>query len=172
MALDERYRNYGSAAVDLYSVRNSTVRPLELPENLPHAPAEKAKIVKFRLKISPFAVVGTMLCVVLLLLVVFSYVSLFEVRNEIGDLESAKSDLLTDREKLRSEYESSIDLSVIEERALALGMTQASGDNIRYVQIGSGDSTEVFSAPKERNILEQIYDAFYGVFRSVGEYFS
>lgn len=172
MALDERYRNNGSAAVDLYSVRNSTARPLELPEKLPHTPAEKAKVVKFRLKISPFAVVGTMLCVVLLLLVVFSYVSLFEVRNEIGDLESTKTDLLTEQEKLRSAYESSIDLSVIEERALALGMTRASGENIRYVQIGSGDSTEVFSAPEERNILEQIYDAFYGVFRSVGEYFS
>ncbi len=172
MASDNRYRNNGSAAVDLFSVRSNTARPLELPENLPQAPAEPAKIVKFRLKISPFAVVGTLLCVALLLLVVFSYVSLFEVRNEIGDLESTKSELLTEQEKLRSEYESSIDLSVIEERALALGMTQATGDRIRYVQIGGGDSTEVFSAPKERNILEQIYDAFYGVFRSVGEYFS
>ena len=97
---------------------------------------------------------------------------MFEVKNEIGALKSERSDLSVQQEKLRSDYESSIDLSVIEVRALALGLHQPSNDQIHYVQIGEGDTTQVFSAPEERNIFEQIYDAFCEVFSDVAEYFS
>ena len=172
MALEEKYRSSGSAAIDIFAVKNNTAQPLEKPEHLPEAPAAPAKKVKYKLAISPFAVIGTAVAVVLLLLVIFSYVSMFEVQNEIGSLKSAQNEFSVQQEKLRSDYESSIDLSVIEERALALGMHQATSDQIHYVQIGEGDTTQVYSAPEDRNIFEQIYDAFYGVFSDVGEYFS
>ena len=126
----------------------------------------------YKLAISPFAVVGTAVAVLMVLLVVFSYVRMFEVRNEIAALESTRSELKVQQEKLHSQYESSIDLTVIEERALALGMRQPTMDQVRYVQISEGDTTQVFSVPEERNIFRQIYDAFCGVFRDAAEYFS
>ena len=170
--MEDKFRANGSAAYDIFSVHNNTARPLELPEQLPEAPTAPAKKVRFKLSISPFAVVGTMVALVMMFLVIFSYVSMFEVRNEIGELKNQQADLTVQQAKLRSDYESSIDLSVIEERALALGLHQPSNDQIRYVQIGEGDTTQVFSAPEERNIFEQIYDAFCGVFNDVAEYFS
>ncbi len=168
----DRYRSNGSAAYDIFAVKNQAARPLELPEELPQAPAAPAKKVRLKLRISPFAVFGTMTAVLMLFLVIFSYVSMFEVRNDIGDLEREKANLVEQQEKLRSQYESSIDLSGIEERALALGLCQPSADQVRYVHIGQGDKTEVFSTPEDRNVFEQIYDAFRDVFSDVVEYFS
>ena len=170
--MEDKFKVNGSAAYDIFAVQDNTARPLERPERLPEAPAAPAKKVKYKLSISPFAVVGALTVLVMLFLVIFSYVSMFEVRNEIGELKNTRSELSVQQSKLRSEYESSIDLSVIEERALALGLRQPSNDQIRYVQIGEGDTTQVFSAPEERNFFEQIYDAFCDVFSNAAEYFS
>lgn len=170
--MEDKFRVNGSAAYDIFAVRDNAARPLERPEQLPEAPVAPAKKVKYKLSISPFAVVGALTVIVMLFLVIFSYVSMFEVRNEISELKSQRTELGVQHDKLRSEYESSIDLSVIEERALALGLHQPSNDQIRYVRIGEGDTTQVFSAPEERNIFEQIYDAFCDVFSSAAEYFS
>ena len=167
-----KYRTNGSAAYDIYAVRNQTARPLQQPEELPQAPAAPAKKVRLKLGVSPFAVLGTMTAVVMLFLVIFSYVSMFEARNAIGELEREKANLVQMQQKLRSEYESGIDLASIEERAVALGLSQPSADQIRYVHVGEGDVTQVFAAMEERNIFEQIYDAFSGVFVDVVEYFS
>ncbi len=170
--MEDKFRSNGSAAYDIFVVHDNTARPLEKPENLPDAPASPAKKVRYKLSVSPFAVVGALTVIMMLFLVIFSYVSMFEVRNDIGALKNQRSELVVQQEKLRSDYESSIDLSVIEERALALGLHKPSSDQIRYVQIGEGDTTQVFSAPEDRNIFEQIYDAFHDVFSDVAEYFS
>lgn len=170
--MDDQFRSNGSAAYDIFAVQDNTARPLRKPEQLPQAPVAPAKKVKFKLAISPFAAVGTLVTVVMLFLVIFSYVSMFEVRNEIGALNNQKNELTIRQEKLRSDYESSIDLSAIEERAIALGLHQPANDQIRYVQISEGDTTQVFTAPEDRSFLEQVYDAFRGVFSDVAEYFS
>ncbi|MBE6984269.1 MAG: hypothetical protein E7434_01405 [Ruminococcaceae bacterium] len=168
----QKFRSNGSAAYDIFAVHNHTARPLEKPEHLPEAPVLPVKKVRFKLSVSPFAIFGTATAVLMLLLVIFSYVSMFEVRNDIGDLKSEKAALAEQQEKLRSQYESSIDLSSIEERALALGLHQPTAENVRYVRIGEENTTQVFSTPEDRNIFEQIYDAFRDVFSDVAEYFS
>ena len=170
--MEDKFRVNGSAAYDIHSVHDNTARPLHRPEQFPEAPIAPVKKVKYKLSISPFAVFGTALALMMIFLVIFSYVSMFEARNEISELKNQRTDLVIQQEKLRSDYESSIDLSAIEELALALGMNKPSNDQIRYIQIGDGDTTQVFSAPEERNIIEQIYDAFCGVFSDVAEYFS
>ncbi len=168
----KQYRTNGSAAYDIFAVKNQTARPLERPENLPQAPSAPAKKVRFKLSVSPFAVFGTMAVVVMLFLVIFSYVSMFEVRNDIGELEREKASLSQQQEKLRSQYESSIDLTQIEARALELGLCQPMAEQVRYVHIGEGDKTEVYSSDEDRNMIGQVYDAFKGVFTDVVEYFS
>ena len=75
-------------------------------------------------------------------------------------------------EKLQADYESKIDLAVIEQRALALGMHRPTPDQIRYVSIGEGDTTQVFAMDEERDIFELVFDAFREAFANVTAYFS
>ena len=168
------YRTNGSAAYDLHSVRDNTARPLRQPERLPDAPerAKPVRRVKTRLAIAPFTVLGTAVAVVMLFLVIFSYVRLYEAQSAVSDLKDTKSTLTEEQQRLRSQYENSLDLEAIEARALELGMRQPLPSQIVYVEVAAGDSVELGEVQEERNLFEQIYDAFYGVISDVVEYFS
>ena len=170
----DEYRTNGSAAYDLHSVRDNTARPLKQPERLPDAPerAKPVRRVKTRLAIAPFTVLGTAVAVVMLFLVIFSYVRLYEAQSAVSDLKDTKSTLTEEQQRLRSQYENSLDLEAVEARALELGMRQPLPSQIVYVEVAAGDSVELGQVREERNLLEQIYDAFYGVISDVVEYFS
>ena len=170
----DEYRTNGSAAYDLHSVRDNTARPLRQPERLPDAPerAKPVRRVKTRLAIAPFTVLGTAVAVVMLFLVIFSYVRLYEAQSAVSDLKETKTLLTEEQQRLRSQYENSLDLEAIEARALELGMRQPLPSQIVYVEVAAGDSVELGQVQEERNLLEQIYDAFYGVISDVVEYFS
>ena len=170
----DEYRTNGSAAYDLHSVRDNTARPLRQPERLPDAPerAKPVRRVKTRLAIAPFTVLGTAVAVVMLFLVIFSYVRLYEAQSAVSDLKETKTLLTEEQQRLRSQYENSLDLEAIEARALELGMRQPLPSQIVYVEIAAGDSVELGEVQEERNLFEQIYDAFYGVISDVLEYFS
>lgn len=179
MANNEKYRSNGSAAYDIHTnqaaVRNgSPARPLPSPERLPQAPVRRkpTKKVKAKISVSPLAVVGTIVSVLMLLMVLFSYVRLYEVKSFNGELRSELTQLNTQQERLRSQYEDRLDLAQIEARAIELGMRQPSASQIVYVQVSSGDMAEVFTAPEERNVFERVYDAFKGAFTDALEYFS
>ena len=170
----DEYRTNGSAAYDLHSVRDNTARPLRQPERLPDAPerAKPVRRVKTRLAIAPFTVLGTAVAVVMLFLVIFSYVRLYEAQSAVSDLKKTKTLLTEEQQRLRSQYENSLDLEAIEARALELGMRQPLPSQIVYVEVAAGDSVELGEVQEERNLFEQIYDAFYGVISDVVEYFS
>ncbi len=170
----DEYRTNGSAAYDLHSVRDNTARPLRQPERLPDAPerAKPVRRVKTRLAIAPFTVLGTAVAVVMLFLVIFSYVRLYEAQSAVSDLKETKTLLTEEQQRLRSQYENSLDLEAIEARALELGMRQPLPSQIVYVEVAAGDSVELGEVQEERNLFEQIYDAFYGVISDVVEYFS
>ena len=170
----DEYRTNGSAAYDLHSVRDNTARPLKQPERLPDAPerAKPVRRVKTRLAIAPFTVLGTAVAVVMLFLVIFSYVRLYEAQSAVSDLKETKTLLTEEQQRLRSQYENSLDLEAIEARALELGMRQPLPSQIVYVEVAAGDSVELGEVQEERNLFEQIYDAFYGVISDVVEYFS
>ena len=170
----DEYRTNGSAAYDLNSVRDNTARPLRQPERLPDAPerAKPVRRVKTRLAIAPFTVLGTAVAVVMLFLVIFSYVRLYEAQSAVSDLKETKTLLTEEQQRLRSQYENSLDLEAIEARALELGMRQPLPSQIVYVEVAAGDRVELGEVQEERNLFEQIYDAFYGVISDVVEYFS
>ena len=167
----DKYRSNGSAAFD---IRANTAQPAERPERLPDAPqrVKPARKVKTKLAIAPFTVLGTAITVVMLFLVVFSYVRLYEAQSTVGDLKSQKTELTTQQQRLRSQYENSLDLSAIEMRARELGMRQPLASQIVYVEVATGDTVQLDTAPEERNLIERVYDAFYGAIRDVVEYFS
>lgn len=167
----EKYRSNGSAA---YDIRTNTAQPAQRPDRLPEAPqrVKPARKVKTKLAIAPFTVLGTAVVVVMLFLVVFSYVRLYEVQSRVSDLKTQKTELTTQEQRLRSYYENSLDLPAIETRAKELGMRQPLASQIVYVEVAAGDTVEIAAAPQERNLIEQVYDAFYGVISDVVEYFS
>ena len=176
MARREEYRTNGSAAYDIYAggAMRNTALPKERPERLPDAPARRQPVRKTRAKpaFSPFALLGGAMVCVMLFLVVFSYVRLYEAQSAVSDLKETKTLLTEEQQRLRSQYENSLDLEAIEARALELGMRQPLPSQIVYVEVAAGDSVELGEVQEERNLFEQIYDAFYGVISDVVEYFS
>lgn len=168
------YRSNGSAAYDIHYNQRNTARPLEQPQRLPDAPVRRQPVqkVKAKVAVSPFAVLGTAVVLVMLFFVLFSYVRMYEAKSQVGELQSQLSELNTQNERLRSQYVSSLDMDAVEARAKELGMRQAGPSQIIYVQVSGSDSTEVYSAPQERGFFGSIYDAFRSLFRDAVEYFA
>ena len=161
----------GSAALSIYT-QESTARPLERPQKLPDAPAQKKPKEKLRLVVSPFTILGGAVAVLMLLLVVFSFVRMFEEQSRVSTLQETRASLTKEHERLTATYEQSLDLKQVEQRARQLGMREVQPSQIREIEIAAGDTTQVFSAPEERNIFEQVFEAFRSLFRDAVEYFS
>ncbi len=165
---DTRYNFNGSAAYDYRSNAVPQPRPGVLPEE---KPLRKPKTVAHaRPVIAPLAVIGLVLTAVLLLMVVYSYVQLYETSTQVGQLQSQLSQAQADTAKLRSTYESRIDLARIEARAKELGMTLPSARQTVYLNIAGADHAEVLQVD-QRSYLEKAFDALTGSFSGMLEYF-
>mgnify|MGYP001538886533 CR=1 FL=1 len=143
------YRSNGSAAYDVR--RRNTAQPLEQPERLPDAPARRkpARHVRARLGISPLTALGAAAAVLMLALVVFSYIRLYEARSDVGKLQTQLSTLEEQQARLQSQYDNALDLEQIEKRAKELGMRQP-----------------------EKNVFVRVIDAFRSAFTDAINYFS
>lgn len=173
----DRYRMNGSAAYDIYAEPLSTnhaAQPLRQPERLPDAKAapRPARKVKAQMAISPLTILGTAAAAVMLLLVVFSYVRVYEAKSEVADMKNELQLLNEEQARLQSQYDSALDLEAVEKRAKELNMRQAGPSQIVYVQVDTKDTAEVYTAPRERNIFERAYDAMRSAFSDAVEYFS
>lgn len=171
MAETKRYYENGSAAYDTYY--NAAIplqRPHELPEERPaRAPHKKAK-TKAKAGIAPFALVGIIIAVFLLSMVIYSYVQLYEASSRVGELNEQLSELQTENGKLRSGYESGIDLTLIELQAKQLGMKMPSSNQEVYLNISNTDRGEVISVDNE-NVFERTWEAVSESFTGLLEYF-
>ena len=159
-----QYNYNGSAAYNAVP----KPRPAQLPEEKPlkqPKPVERTKPV-----IAPVAVIGLVLAAVLLLMVVYSYVQLYETTTRVGQLQNQLSAAQADTAKLRSTYESRIDLAQIEARAKELGMTLPSLRQTVYLNISGADHAEVLQVD-QRSYLEKAWDAVTGSFSGMLEYF-
>lgn len=167
----KRYYENGSAAYDIYS---SAVKPLSLPQELPEErvePARKRKVkVKAKVAVAPFALVGAIVALSLLVMVVFGYVQLYEAAGRVGELNDELTALQVENGKLRSGYESGIDLMLIELEAKQLGMKMPSSNQEIYLNISNTDRGEVI-AVEDPNVLEQTWNAVKNSFTGIMEYF-
>lgn len=172
----QEFETIGSSAYEqgYHPQQQNTARPLKRPQRLPEAPARQqaARHVRAKVAIAPFSLLGAALVFVLLFLVVFSYVSLYETQTQVAELENELETLTQLQEHLEARYEDSIDLDAVEQRARELGMKEPTSDQIVYVRVDVGDTTELYSAPQEKNIFVRIYDAFRSAFSDAMEYFS
>lgn len=172
MANKRRYYENGSAAYDMYS---NAVSPLHLPQELPEeraVPARKQKVkVKAKAAIAPFALVGVVVALCLLTMVVYGFVQLYEASSEVGELNGRLTELQIENGKLRSGYESAIDLTLIELQAKQLGMKMPSPNQEVYLNISNTDRGEVIAAEKP-NVFRQTWEAVRESFTGILEYFS
>lgn len=169
MPKDDRSYQYRSSSA--YELRGTAVpkpHSAPLPEEKPlrrPRPAHKPKPV-----FAPLAIIGIAIVSVLLMLVVHSYVQLYEANSRIGLLEQQLSSVKADTAKLRSTYESRIDLAQIEARARELGMSQPSPRQTIYLNIPGSDHAEVIQVD-DRSYPQKILDAVISSFQGVLEYF-
>lgn len=172
MAQREQYRTNGAAAYDVFA--DSTARQLVRRTLLPEEPRRKTKKAKAlpQRRVSLLRVTGVALTLGLLLLSVFSFVSLYEAQSRTAELEDTYAALAEEQKELTALYEQGIDLDRIAARAEKLGLHRATGDEIVTVHVPGGDSTEVFEQAEEPGFFAQIGEIFRGVFRNVAEYFS
>lgn len=156
----------GSAAYEIRSNAVPKPQPAALPEEK-HAPQAK-RIPKAKLEIAPFALVGLLVVSVLLVMVIYGYVQFYEASNRVGELNKELSAARADTAKLRSTYESRIDLTQIEARARELGMSQPSARQTVYLNVAGADHAEVLQVD-QRSFAEKALDAITGSFRGILE---
>lgn len=168
------YRENGAAAYDIFRKQDNTARPLEYPNRLPDAPLKKVPETRVRTKlwVSPTLVLGGAVALVLLFLVIFSYMRLYEAQSTVSNLKTEREELLEDQEQLYSQYENALNLEEVETRARKMGMHEPLTSQITYIEVDAGDTTEIYSEPEERNMIEQVFYAFKDTLLDVLEYFS
>lgn len=166
------YRTDGSAAFDIYA--GNTARPLPKPKRLPDVPSlqKAAAAPKIRFRLSPLTLFGTVICLLMLFLVVFCYVRIYETRSEIGELQDSKAALESEQAALQAQYDDAIDLKQIERRARALGMHEPREEQIVHIETKTADVSEVYVKPEEPNLFARAYNALCGAIREALEYFS
>lgn len=165
---DKQYDFLGSAAYDVRGTAVPRPRPARLPEEKPLPQSNQG--AKPKLVIAPLAVVGLVVVATLLLLVVNSCMQLYQAKERIGELTKELSTAQATTEKLRSAYESRIDLAQIEVRAKELGMMQPSTRQTVYLTIAGADHAEVLQVDR-RSFAEKAWDAVADSFHGVLEYF-
>ncbi len=169
MAQREQYRTNGAAAYDIFA--DSTARQLIRRTLLPEEPRRAAKALP-KQRVSVLRLLAIALTLGLLLLSVFSFVSLYETQSTAAALEEQYAALEEEQRELTALYEQEIDLDAIEARAEALGLHRASGDEIVTVHVPDGDTTEVYELPQDGGFFAQAGAIIGGVFRNLTEYFS
>ena len=161
-----QYQTNGAAAYDAYR----QTLPQQLPEEV-RSPARRPKVkVKAKTTIAPFALIGSVAVILLLAMVIHGYVQLYEVTSRVGDLNDQYTVVERENNKLRSAYESQIDLGLIEIKAKQLGMKQPSSSQTVYVNVSGVDRAEILQTPHQ-NLLVDTWNAIKESFTGILEYF-
>lgn len=136
--------------MDEYRVNGSTAyapQPIKRPCRLPEEPKKVVHPEK-KYGVAPFTLLGTTVALLLLFGVVFSYMRLFEAKNEKAALKQAKQELLLEQELLRAQYELAVDMDAVAKRAAELGMHLPRAEQIVEIEVVM-PQTEI-AQPKER----------------------
>lgn len=165
-AENRRYQLNGAAAYDIYSASNSynhydgSAARRTLPQGLPEEEIlpQRQQRVKVKTAVAPFTLFGMAAALLMMVLVVFGYVQLFEATTKVGTLQSQLQQLTTEQTLLESRYEGRIDLNLVKERAQELGMSEPKAEQIVYISLAGTDKAEIFEEEKT-NIVGEIVQA-------------
>ena len=164
------YRTNGAAAYDIYRNQpmenGSAARKLREPKRHTRPkPRPKAK-----LQIAPMSVVGLLVAAVMLVLVVCSYVQLFEESAAVSELRAQLSEAEEYQQRLQSTYANKLDLDVIQKKAAELGMTMPNSKQTIYLSL-EGCDRAVITGDEQENIIVTAWNTITRAVRALEEYF-
>ena len=154
----DEYRVNGSAAY--------APQPVQRPCRLPEEP-KKTSAPERKPGVAPFTILGTVVALLLLFGVVFSYMRLFEAKNEQAELEQAKQALLLEQEQLRADYELAVDMDAVARRAAELGMHLPRPEQIVEIEVSIPQSE-----PEEAEERLGVFAALQALIADMKAYFS
>lgn len=160
----------GAAAYDLYGQGGALRRPRQdhLPQDRPQARPQ----TKVHHQSALMTAVEIAAAAVVLLLVLFSQMKLYEVTSEVNVLQNQLSTLKEQQVLLRSQYDSSVDLTAIEEIAVnQLGMSRPVSGQTVYVNLSGTDRGEVLVGSGS-GLFAEISRTVRDAFSNLGEYLS
>lgn len=157
------YRVHGAAAVEpaFYpepEIQREPRRPR--PERKPSSKPKTRKqpTPHQKMVVAPFALAGIVVALMMLVLVLFGYAQVYESASVLGDMEDRVESLQEENDRLRNQYDSSIDLESIETRARELGMQQPTARQTITVSVPAEDVV-VVNAKSSNNPIKAAWDA-------------
>ena len=172
---------YGNVAYDLdymgnVAVEQGTAERVYQPEPKVR-PRERVRTrarvqVREQQQVAPFAVTGFLTVAAIAVVVLLSYVQLYQVNTEAVELRSQLSELQTEEAKLNAQYEKTFDMKAIEESLLSSGaMVQPKSNQIIYLDLSEPDSAVIYGAEKEAGGIQQGLDRIRSILADAVEYF-
>jgi hypothetical protein len=142
------------------------VRPRERAVVRPRVRVREAGLV------SPFAVVGFLAVGVFAVLLLFSYVQLTTISQQVVELRSEMTALQSEEAKLRTAYELSYDLSSIEETMTASGaMVRPQNGQVVYVDLSEPDTVTFFNQDEAVAGLDGMFESVKSIASEIVAYF-
>ena len=161
----------GSAARQLKGAEVLQPRPMVRPKE--RVVARPRVRVREAGAVSPFAVAGFLAIGVFLVLLLFSYVNLMTVSQQVIDLQGEMTQLRTEEAKLRAQYELAYDLEGIEESMTASGaMVKPQNGQTIYVDLSEPDSVVLFSQEEATPGTAGFVDTVKSIVEEIVAYFS
>ena len=142
------------------------VRPKERVVARPRVRVREAGVV------SPFAVAGFLAVGVFVVLLLFSYVNLTVISQQVVDLRSEMTQLRTEEAKLRAQYELAYDLESIETAMTANGdMVKPQNGQTIYVDLSEPDSVTLFSQEESAPGMGGFVETLQSIVEEIVAYF-
>lgn len=166
------YYSEGSAARKIESYGGLNVlREPEYENSSAVKTKPETQVVKAHSRVPLASVLGFAAVTVLLFLVVFSYVRLYEVSAEASQLQDRLETLETDNAKMSAEYKRVLDLNQVKLVATSqLGMKPADKSQIVYISLGNSDKAEIVK--NETGGIKKVIAALLDSIEYIKDYFS
>ena len=166
-----RYTNYSRVPYDAYD--GSAARQLQREEVLRPRPMVRPReraVVRPRVRVRE--AVGFLAVGVFAVLLLFSYVQLTTISQQVVELRSEMTDLQSEEAKLRTAYELSYDLSSIEETMTASGaMVRPQNGQVVYVDLSEPDTVTFFNQDEAVAGLDGMFESVKSIASEIVAYF-
>ncbi|OUN23179.1 hypothetical protein B5G34_04090 [Flavonifractor sp. An82] len=174
-----RYSKYDTIPFNVYD--GSAARQLQQEEVLQPRPLVRPReraVVRPKVRVreagavSPFAVVGFLAVAAFAVLLLFSYVQLAEISEQVVSLRSDLTSLKTEEAKLRAQYELAYDLDTIESTLTAdNSMVKPQNGQVIYVDLSEPDTVTYFEEENTAAGLEGAVEGVRSIITEIVEYF-
>jgi len=137
--------------------------------------SSEERIASSRRNIPVGAIMLTVVFAILLMVIVYSFSQVNEMKSEISDLEAKQGALLEEQNELSLELEVRDDIRLIREIATGkLGMVSADSVESRYVSVSGGERIELATDEQEseKDFSSTLFSALAGRFTALKYYFN